>query len=496
MAKPHRKCSNGRLDRRRGFKNAIFATLSAFFDVLLFLLLVYAGRVLGVEDFGTFNSALALGSVVMFLSNLGLESLAIREISVDRAAAPALIGSILAWKSLVNVAILLVYAPIVYVLWPDPDTLLVVYVLCLAAMQRSFNLQMRAFLQGFERFGLESIMILLERSGLLILGVWVLLQGYGLIGLALVFWLTRLAGFLGYVFVLQTGVCSISFTFELRRIFTLQGIALPFWFALMIHGLHRQLDILLVTFLRTVAEVGLFGSAFKIYEGLLVVAATITSVMYPRLSNYFVTHRSRHHDYYDRTVKYMIAASFPLISIGVLFANKIIILLFGEEYRAAGPVLMLLLISLPLTFVTYAVITVLHSIGQQKYEMYMALSGLVSKCLIGLMLIPFFGIHGAALAVMTTLIIMVAVGSTRLYRFGYNLRRPAQNVAKMAVATVSITLILSLLDISNLFGALTVMAGLYIVALYSLGMVDQYERELLSTLNPLKHLRSIFGRRP
>ena len=460
----------------------------------LLILLIFAGRILGTDDFGLFNSALAISVILMVLTNLGLEPLIIRKISVEPEFAIQLMGSILLWKVLLTLIIIAAYIPIINIVWSSSSNMFVIYAMCLAAVIRSFNLTMRAFLQSYERFDLESIMIIFERLSIVFFGLWSLLHGYDIKYLAIIFVVCRIFSFIGYYILVQHYIAPIKIILPLKDTYKFQLEALPVGLAAAIRGLYMQADILLLSILLNEKAVGLFSSSMKIYEGLLVIPLVITNVMYPRISNYYVTNKSRHYDYVARTLKYLLIAAFPVLIFGVMHSNEFILLLYGDEYISASPVLAVLLSSLVFIFLGTAMNVLFRAIGEQKFEMKVMSFGVTAKVILNILLIPIFGIIGSAIAIAISSLFMLIVSYIHLVRLNYNFNVTFLHLGKLVLSTILTIIILRILEISGAYWSIIMTCTLFCFMLFIFKVFDRYELQLISNFIPKKFINKYLNK--
>ena len=81
----------------RIFKNTLALTVGkGFGDLATFFFLVYFARIFGISIFGQYIFAMSLGGFLSALVNLGLNTLAVREISKDKNNDAKYIGNMLA----------------------------------------------------------------------------------------------------------------------------------------------------------------------------------------------------------------------------------------------------------------------------------------------------------------------------------------------------------------------------------------------------------------
>ena len=111
---------------------------------------------------------------------------------------------------------------------PEPDVRLACYLLGAASILRSYVLTIRYTLQGIERFGLDGLVVVIDRSLLLVLGVGVLAGGFGLIGLAVAFVGARVISLIAAWALAAGQIGAFRPAFDRKRWLALQRQALPF----------------------------------------------------------------------------------------------------------------------------------------------------------------------------------------------------------------------------------------------------------------------------
>jgi O-antigen/teichoic acid export membrane protein len=224
------------------------------------------------------------------------------------------------------------------------------------------------------------------------------LLGKGVIVLAYAFVGVRFCILVFALILLHRNVVRVVPKFDFQFIKTFQLRAMPFGLAFLCFGLYTYFDKIVISLTRSEAEVGLYNAGFQIYEGLMIVPVILAAVLYPRLSQLFVSDKGRLADLFSRGMKYMIVIALPVAAWGLLFSEDIIARLFGHEYLETALSLSILLCGIVISFQNVLLHTFLNSIDRQKYMLITTLAGLFVAICLDLILIPRYGIVGAAIA--------------------------------------------------------------------------------------------------
>ena len=145
-------------------------------------------------------------------------------------------------------------------------------------------------------------------------------------------------------------------------------------------------------------EVGQFRTAWQITALITLVVATYDTVAGPRIA---AAHRVGDtkgiRAIWRQSVLVMMAGSLPLMVIALAFPGWVLGL-FGPEFVVASTTLRILALGQLVNIVTGSVGATLMMTGRETTSLVTSLAGLAALTVTGLLLIPRFGIEGAAIA--------------------------------------------------------------------------------------------------
>jgi len=318
----------------------------------------------------------------------------------------------------------------------------------------------------------------IERSSLLAAGVVVLMLGGGLISFALVFLIVRVFDLALTFAILNWKIVKIIPQFNFSFLKKLQIEALPFGLFAVIITLYSYTDTMMLSFMRTDAEVGWYNAAYKIYEGLTVFPIIICVVLYPRLSQLFLLNKKAHSLLSSKAAKYMFIISFPIIICGIMFSKNIINILFGREFQNSVVALQILLGGIIFVFQIRLFQIILNSIDKQKVVMYVGLAGLIVNVFLNLLLIPRYGFKGAAATTVASELMVFIIYCFYLYRSSFKL-----SIWKSSFKPLFASLIVGGLvwrfNALPLILLLFIGLGLYLFLLFCFKVFDSEERNLV-----------------
>ncbi len=372
-------------------------------------------------NYGIFAFALAFVFIFGIFIDLGVSDFSQREIARDKKLATSYLGNLLLWKLVLSIVVFVVLVPTINLLKSSSETRLVVYLLGFATILKSFKITCRSFFRAFERFDLDFLTAYVERCTLLAAGIVVLILCGGLISLALVFVIVRAFDLALTFGILNWKIVKIIPRFNFSFLKKLQIEALPFGLFSIIMVLYAYADTVMLSFMRTNAEVGWYNAGYKIYEGLIILPWIICAVLYPRLSHLFISRKNTHLFLSTRAVKYMFIISFPILICGIILSKNIINILFGQEFQTSVVALQILLAGIIFVFQIQLFQTILNSIDKQKVVMYVGVTGLIVNILLNLLLIPRYGVKGAAVTTVASELMVFGIYCFYLYRSSFKI---------------------------------------------------------------------------
>ncbi|MGE3269697.1 MAG: oligosaccharide flippase family protein, partial [Chloroflexota bacterium] len=443
-------------------------------------------RVLGAEGVGAYTFAGVLTTYFDIVVGWGLGTLITRDVARDHGMAGRYLGNatalrLLFWLAAVGVTGLLT-GPLASALDISGPLALAIWLLVLGLLPGLLSGVVSALFMAHERMDLPAAVTVFSTISKVVLGLGVLLAGYGYVGLAAVSIVTNLATLLvlGVLYGLLIGWPRPSV--DLRFVWLLVGTSFP----LMVNGLLNQLffkiDVLLLKPLAGDQALGWYSTAYKMIDGLQVIPASFVLALFPLLSRHAFTDRERMARLSETGVKVLLALAFPIAVGTTLLAEPIILLLAGPSYLPqSATALQILIWYLPISFVNGLLQYVLIAVNRQRTLSVAFAVGVVFNVAANLALIPAFGYLAAA-------VITVASEIVLLVPFFWVARAEAGslNVLRVAwrpgVAALIMAAPVWLLSAWSTLAAIAVGALVYAVALLAVRAVTPEERAQLRGL--------------
>lgn len=386
--------------------------------VLMFLVSVLLARILGASSFGIYAFAYALVNVLAIPAKLGLPQLVIRETA--RFHATQEWGSMLGiwrWSTLVviitSLVISLAVVVIVYTLGlfnhnGRATTLLVGVVFI--PMFALGNLR-GAALRGLRKIVLGQLPESILRPGLFI--VFIACAYFFIPAVVTPVTVMGLhAGAAGFAFLVGAVLLSANVPSGMKdgpliRYDTKQWLraVLPLGASASIQLVNQYADIIFLGVLGSNAEVGIYR---VVVQGAMLVTFGLQAVdmaVSPYFARFhFQGERARLQYLVTQSSRIAVAIALPLVLIYAIFGRILLSNVFGEEYAAGYIPLLILAFGQLISAAMGSVRGLLNMTGHERYTMRGVLFAALINLILNAVLIPIYGMVGAATATAASVI--------------------------------------------------------------------------------------------
>jgi O-antigen/teichoic acid export membrane protein len=144
-------------------------------------------------------------------------------------------------------------------------------------------------------------------------------------------------------------------------------------------------------------DLGAYQFLYMIFQKLAVLAFVANSLLFPRVMSWKIGNRARIPQFTRNIPLLVLTLTLAGAGIGTLLYQPFLDSFFGNKYQIAYSSFTLMLLSLPCFFVSYTFIPVLNSFDRVKYIQTVNIVSAVANVIFDLLLVPRYGIVGAAL---------------------------------------------------------------------------------------------------
>jgi O-antigen/teichoic acid export membrane protein len=264
--------------------------------------------------------------------------------------------------------------------------------------------------RAFERMEYQGGLRALRGLGALGLGTAVLLAGGGILGVALAQLVIAFGFFVAIYTVVRRRFARPAWRLNWLAFGALTRRALPFGLGIFATVLLFNVDTVMLSHMKGDVATGLYNLAYRLVDGLKLLPVAFCAALYPPLSHTFRHDRKALNDLITKAWYLMAIVALPAAVGTTLLADRLIVLLFGARYEAAGPILALLVWAGALMFLLSVLTTALAAIDQQPAGAGLVFLGTTINVFLNWFFIPRWGAWGASLALVVAMVIMTAGG--------------------------------------------------------------------------------------
>jgi len=396
-----------RLAASPGLRQSIFVTggnMAATAISAVSLILI--SRFLGPAEFGVFSVAFSLAMLLSRITDFGLNMSLQKYVAQSFETDPNKAASIILYVTRVKAIISLILIIIGFTIGPalaapvfNLDRPSIIRVAIIISTATYFFEYFTVIFQSIHQFG-HSVLINVIQAATKLTGVGLFFYAK---------FTTTLGIFLTYnaspIFALVVGFFLLPKWLDQKAklksevLKTFLSMTKYTSIAIIAAGIGDHIDVLMVQKFLNEYQTGLFAAASRISLLMAVIAFSSGQVLNSRVARYTDTQNLR--KYLKKAAAFMFIV---LVSIFLVlpFSRLIIFVTAGEQYFDAVPALQYLLASGMVVVATMPLVAVFYAIENPRY---FAVSGLIQTvALVGLnwLLIPSFGIEGAAFARLAT----------------------------------------------------------------------------------------------
>ncbi|HZY32045.1 MAG TPA: flippase [Candidatus Methylomirabilis sp.] len=460
---------------RRASVNIMLKALGEFSRLAWALLLILVARRLGAESLGRIAFAFSFTTIIVLLTDLGMNVLVVREVARDRGAAGCYLGNLLSLK--------LVSAPVAFGLIAaaislsgySSDVVTVVLLFAGISIARGLLELYGAVFSGLEVMGREAVLKNLYQMGLFLSGGIALALGYGALGLSVALLIASLLTVLVGSGMVRRTMPGVRLLWDGALWLSMMRRGLPLAMTTIFIILYNDSDLILLSYLgKAEHEVGVYAAASKILKTLQLIPMLIVSGVYPVFSDLARGSKDALNTAYRGTLKLLLMIAIPLSIVVAIFADLFIRLIYGQGFTQAIPPLRLLALSIPFVYLGYVLVNVLVSSDHLAWAALATGGACTINVAANLLLIPVLGISGSAMAATATQVALVVIGGVATGR-AVTRSRWIQLASKPIVAGAAMLLVVILVGRASWMFAFPAGLGAYLLALALTGSLREEE---------------------
>lgn len=366
----------------------------------LALNLVLARR-LADSGYGRYSLILVIVSIAGMAADFGTASILVREVSRRRVNSSSLLGATLLLRLATTVFVSAGVITVLLTAGIGRSLAVPLIIATVAIIPTSLSTACEAALQGFERMGLSSVADVVFSVVLTAVGVAVVVRGGGVTAMTGAYLVASFVRLMYSASAYRWLVGSLegaggSWRFDYGRLRMLAGESFPVLYWQLVSFAYYKVDMLMLGALRTEAEVGWYAAAYKLFEVPVMFGWLAVQSLVPLMSRMFYESKQNLALLFGKAMKYIWVVGLGATGGIAVLTPTVIRLLLPPEYEPAVNVLMVLGVSLPFMVGCVLFGSLFISMEVQRRMAKWSLVSLAVNVGLNLLLIPHFGVMGAA----------------------------------------------------------------------------------------------------
>ncbi|MBT3303907.1 flippase [Candidatus Woesearchaeota archaeon] len=417
---------------KKGLKGVSLLFITTILATLIgYITRAVLARSLQPEQFGLFYAVLSLMTFILIFTNFGFGSSLTKHVSEfvskkDRNA----MKTVIVFVSSIKLGLAVIASLILFFLSkflaanyfknPVAEVLLLFFAVILIIS--TFNSLLLNIFNGLQKYFLMGGIQLFEKIMFLVFVLVFVYSGFTKnASLATFAYLVALA-LTGLVFVFvmlrQTRLSRLKFSPSKKLFKKLSSFASASFLTSVSRVVIGYIDTLMLTFFTTLAQVGVYNVVYPTVLMLTVVGKAVNNVIFPMSSELWAKGlKDKLKAGMMMIQRVILVVLIPLALVLLIFPKLIITLLFGAPYASGYFAMQILALGVIFASMGTVYYSVLKGIGKPLEVTKIVGIGAVFNIVMNLILIPIWGIEGAALTTTLSYLLMLILASFKLKKF-------------------------------------------------------------------------------
>jgi O-antigen/teichoic acid export membrane protein len=394
-------------------KNTLYLTLASIGQkVMAFVYFLFVARIMMPENTGAYFLALSITTTFFVIADFGINSVVIRDVAKQPEQALDLARRSFGLKIPLVIVAIMGAVLTGRILGYSPEVQRLIQLACVVMALDSVSTFFYGLLRAFHVLKYEAIGIFIGQSITVSFGAFVLITNPSLTLLvcALIFGSSFNAFFSASRMIPRIGWKVLVPAFDKKLSLKLLGTASAFALAAIFVKVYSYIDTVIISKLIGTAAVGIYSIAYKFTYAFQFLPLAFVAALYPGMSS--LIEQKDHQglrEMFQKGMWYMAIVGFP-IALGMWSIAEDAVLLAGDDYVHAGPVLGILIFALIPLFIDYPIGSLLNAADRQKTKTAIMGFTMVVNAICNFTLIPLIGLKGAAISAVISFTFMFFAG--------------------------------------------------------------------------------------
>jgi O-antigen/teichoic acid export membrane protein len=388
------------------FKNTFWLAMAEGITRLLkLILIIFIARILGASQYGKFAFALAFVSLFAMISDFGISQILTREFAKDRQK-EKYFSSLLSLKIFLSFLTLSLIIGFSLLITQDLRVRIIIWLLSLMVVFRSFREAFFAFLRARQRMQYEAWTRITEAVLVTILGFLVLWRFRSLINLSFSYLLAAFLSLILISFFFHKKVFSLSYNFDFSVWKTFLKLSWPLAFVGIFSVVYNQIDSVMMGYWGQIIETGWYNAAYGIIKATLIPVFLIGQVFFPTLSIAFKESKEKFQKIWLSFFRITVFLAIPLVVGGISLASRIIVFIYDPSFLPSVFAFRILIAMTGILYLNASLSRALIVANLEKKVFWITFFAAFLNIILNFIFIPRYSLYGAAFSTLLTFLLI------------------------------------------------------------------------------------------
>lgn len=445
--------------------NVVFNVIAKFLSTILALVAIgFITRYLGTEGFGDYSTILAFFAFFGSIADLGLYAITAREISRPDADEKKILGNAFSLRLISSLVVFALTPLLIFFLPYSHDVKLGILIAAASFVFSSTYMVLNGVFQknlAMDRVSAAEVLGKVIQVAIIVLAVR---NNLGFTTIVLSVLASMIFNFAVILFLVNKYVpLKLQFDFAYWKHFLKESA--PLGISAIVVFIYFKIDTILLSVLRTNAEVGIYNAAYKVIENISYFPAMIVGLVFPLFSRHIFSDKKHFTYLADETIKVFMILVVPLV-IGTLFlSDDVIHLIGGNAFAQASNTLRILIFALAFIFFGSLFNNILIAGNHQKKMLWIFAACAIFNVSANLIFIPLFSYTASAIiSALTEFFVAAAALALTVKYVGYT--PSAKNLSRILLSGFAMAIFLYIFKSHGLFPLVFSSMFVYILFLW------------------------------
>ncbi|MGC8897675.1 MAG: flippase [Bacteroidota bacterium] len=388
---------------QRVLRNATILFISQVLTKLIafanFLILT---RLLGDRGFGEMSFGLSYAVLFIVISNLGVDTIVIRDIAQKQQDPELLVGNSAALRFVLTLLTLAMAIGSSFVFGYSGYLRLVIFLYALVVMEDAYARLLLNVFRAYQRMEYEAIVLLVEKIlifGGLAVGFLLRINVYQV---ALIYIGAGVIKLILTVLLMERRFLHLSLQWDVKFWRSILHESIPFAGIIMLGTISWKIDTVMLQAMKGETVVGWYAAPYRIIETLLFVPDAVGSALMPAVASLFVSARWKVASGVRQGIRLLAFVGIGLAIGGTTLSRELLGLVLGPHFAPSIPAFQILVWAMAFIFIEYVTSNTLTATHLQMKMILISAIGVVVNVSLNLFLIPKYSLIGASIATVVT----------------------------------------------------------------------------------------------